>query len=118
MFCVKTRHLVRATVVCCAIVSVAGAWSASAKDAKDQGEKVFADQKCALCHSIDDKGNKKGPLDGVASKLKADEIREWIVDAKGMTAKTKAARKPEMKAYTLPKEDVDALVAYLMTLKK
>ena len=79
---------------------------------------LFADQKCTLCHSIGDKGNKKGPLDGVGSKLKADEIREWIVDAKGMTAKTKATRKPDMKAYALPKDDVDALVAYLSTLKK
>ena len=92
--------------------------TAAAQDAKiAQGEKVFTDQKCALCHSIGDKGNKKGPLDGVAAKLKTDEIREWIVDAKGMTAKTKATRKPEMKAYSLPKDDVDALVAYLSTLK-
>jgi mono/diheme cytochrome c family protein len=93
--------------------------SAAAQDAKAaQGEKLFADQKCTLCHSVGDKGNKKGSLDGVAAKLKADEIREWIADAKGMTAKTKAPRKPEMKAYTLPKDDVDALVAYLTTLKK
>ena len=93
--------------------------SAGAQDAKvAQGEKLFVDQKCTLCHSVGDKGNKKGALDGVATKLKADEIREWIVDAKGMTAKTKATRKPEMKAYALPKDDVDALVAYLSTLKK
>ena len=92
---------------------------AAAQDAKvAHGAKVYVDQKCSMCHSIGDKGNKKGPLDGVASKLKAEEFREWIVDAKGMTAKTKAARKPVMKAYTLPKEDVDALVAYMMTLKK
>jgi mono/diheme cytochrome c family protein len=93
--------------------------AALAQDAKvAQGEKLIAEQKCTLCHSIADKGNKKGPLDGVGAKLKADEIREWIVDAKGMTAKTKATRKPEMKAYALPKDDVDALVAYLSTLKK
>jgi mono/diheme cytochrome c family protein len=93
--------------------------TAAAQDAKvAKGEKLFADQKCTLCHSIGDKGNKKGPLDGVATKIKADEIRDWLVDAKGMTAKTKPTRKPEMKAYTLPKEDVDALVAYLTTLKK
>jgi mono/diheme cytochrome c family protein len=98
---------------------VAMAATAAAQDAKvAQGEKLFADQKCTLCHSVGDKGNKKGALDGVATKLKTDEIREWIVDAKGMTAKTKAARKPEMKAYALPKDDVDALVAYLSTLKK
>lgn len=93
--------------------------TAAAQDAKvAKGEKLFADQKCTLCHSIGDKGNKKGPLDGVATKIKADEIREWLVDAKAMTAKTKPTRKPEMKAYSLPKEDVDALVAYLTTLKK
>jgi mono/diheme cytochrome c family protein len=93
--------------------------TAVAQDAKvAKGEKLFADQKCTLCHSVGDKGNKKGPLDGVATTLKSDEIREWIVDAKGMTAKTKATRKPEMKAYALPKEDVEALAAYLLTLKK
>ena len=92
--------------------------SAGAQDAKvAKGEKLFTDQKCLMCHAIGDKGNKKGPLDGVASKLKADEIREWIMDAKGMATKTKATRKPEMKAFTLPKDDVDALVAYLTTLK-
>jgi mono/diheme cytochrome c family protein len=93
--------------------------TAAAEEAKTaRGEKLFADQKCTLCHSIEGKGNKKGPLDGIASKLKPEEIREWIVDAKGMTAKTKASRKPEMKAYTLQKEDVEALGAYLTTLKK
>jgi mono/diheme cytochrome c family protein len=101
------------------VLCVGLAATASAQEAKvAQGEKLIADQKCTLCHSIADKGNKKGPLDGVGAKLKADEIREWIVDAKGMTAKTKATRKPEMKAYALPKDDVDALVAYLSTLKK
>jgi mono/diheme cytochrome c family protein len=101
------------------LVCVGLAATAAAQDVKvTQGEKLFVDQKCTLCHSVGDKGNKKGALDGVAAKLKADEIREWIVDAKGMTAKTKATRKPEMKAYTLAKDDVDALVAYLSTLKK
>jgi mono/diheme cytochrome c family protein len=100
------------------VMGVALSASAAAQDAKVvQGEKLFVDQKCTLCHAVGDKGNKKGPLDSVASRLKPDEIREWIVDAKGMTAKTKPTRKPDMKAYALPKEDVDALVAYLSTLK-
>jgi mono/diheme cytochrome c family protein len=93
--------------------------AAAAQDAKvTKGQQLFADQKCALCHSIGEKGNKKGPLDDVGSKLSAADITLWITDAKGMTAKTKATRKPEMKAYALPKDDVDALVAYLTTLKK
>jgi len=95
------------------------ATAAAAQDAKvSRGEQLFADQKCGLCHSIGDKGNKKGTLDGIGAKRSADDIRAWITDAKGMTAKTGAARKPAMKAYSLPKEDVDALVAYLATLKK
>lgn len=106
------------SVVCGIVLSVAFAAMAAAQDAKANGEKIYADQKCSLCHSIGGKGSAKGPLDSVGSKLSADDIRAWIVDAKGMTVKTKATRKPVMKNYVLPKDDVDALVAYLVTLKK
>jgi mono/diheme cytochrome c family protein len=93
--------------------------AALAQDANiAKGQQVYADQKCGLCHSIGDKGNKKGPLEGVGSKLSAADIRLWMTDAKAMTAKTKATRKPDMKSYTLPKEDLDALVAYMLSLKK
>ncbi len=98
----------------CVVFATAGA----AQDAKAKGEKLFVDQKCSLCHSIAGKGNAKGPLDTVGSKDTADDIRGWLTDAKGMAAKTKATRKPEMKQYTLAKDDVDALVVYLGSLKK
>lgn len=94
-----------------------GAAAAEAQDAA-AGAKVFTDQKCNLCHSIAGKGNAKGPLDDVGSKLSAADIRAWIEDAAGMTTKTGAARKPAMKSYSLPKADVDNLVAYLSSLKK
>jgi len=90
---------------------------ASAQDAA-AGAKVYADQKCSVCHSIAGKGNAKGALDEVGSKLSASDIRAWIEDAPGMTTRTKATRKPVMKTYSLAKPDVDALVAYLSTLKK
>jgi len=110
--------LIRSAVIT-ATLCVGFAAAAGAQDARvTKGQQLFTDQKCTLCHSIGAKGNKKGPLDGVASKLSADEIRAWITDAKAMIAKTKPTRKPEMKAFTLPKEDVDALVAYLVTLKQ
>ena len=106
------RRFVGTAVLCLGVAA-----TASAQDAKAKGEKVYTDQKCSLCHSVAGKGNAKGSLDGIGGKLKADEIRQWITDAKGMTAKTKAPRKPEMKQYTLSKDDVDALVAYLSSLK-
>jgi mono/diheme cytochrome c family protein len=107
-------RLIPLTVIACLVAA-----TAIAQDAKiTRGEEIYAAQKCALCHSIGEKGNKKGPLDGVGAKLSSDELRQWIVDAKGMTAKSGAPRKPEMKNYALPKNDVDALVAYMVSLKK
>jgi mono/diheme cytochrome c family protein len=84
----------------------------------ETGQQVFAAQKCSLCHSVAGKGNAKGPLDGVAKKYKPAELREWIVNAKVMAEKHNATRKPPMKDFSsLPPTDVDALVAYLQTLK-
>jgi len=104
-----------------AAVAIAAAlgFSLKAADPKvEKGMQVYAAQKCALCHSIGDKGNKKGPLDDVGSRLVAADLRAWIVDAKAMTERTKALRKPAMKSYDLAKDDVDALVAYMGSLKK
>jgi mono/diheme cytochrome c family protein len=98
--------------------------SAGAAHAQDealvkQGAEVYTKQKCQICHSIDGKGNAKGPLDGVGSKYTADEIREWIVNPAAMAEKHKPARtmKPAHPT-TLAKQDVDALVAYMHSLKK
>lgn len=84
------------------------------------GEKLMADKKCIVCHSVNGAGNKKGPiLDGVGAKLSRDDIRGWITNAPEMAAKANIDRKPPMKAYTdLTKDEVDSLVAYLVTLKK
>jgi mono/diheme cytochrome c family protein len=91
----------------------------SAQGAVEKGATVFAAQKCLMCHALDGKGVAKGPLDGIGSKLKADEIRQWIVSPVEMTAKANATRKPAMKSYaSLPKEDLDALVAFLASKKK
>lgn len=102
-----------------AAVSPARAQAAAAQDAVAKGATVFAAQKCSMCHSLDGKGAAKGPLDGIGSKLKADEIRQWIVTPVEMTAKANATRKPAMKSYaSLPKVDLDALVAFLASKKK
>jgi mono/diheme cytochrome c family protein len=106
----------RGILVC--VFSVAAVASAAAQDAA-HGEKVYAAQKCSVCHAIAGKGNAKGALDGVGGKMSAADLREWIVDPVAMTAKAKATRKPPMPAKykALPKEDLDGLVAYLASLK-
>ena len=112
----------RSALIALATVSVLALASAAfAQDAAliAKGKQVYADQKCSVCHSIAKQGNAKGPLDDVGSRLKAEDIRAWLVTPKEMTQKTKAPRKPEMKAYpTLPKADLDALVAYMLSLKR
>jgi mono/diheme cytochrome c family protein len=110
-------------VAVCAIalgaMLVAQPGRAQDKAAVERGMKVYTEQKCATCHAIEGKGKKTGPLDGVASKLSEAEIREWIANSAEMTKKTKSTKKPVMKSYSkLSKEDVDGLVAYMMTLKK
>jgi mono/diheme cytochrome c family protein len=108
----------RRVFVFSAVISFVTVGAAAAQDHAARGAAVYASQKCSVCHSIAGKGNAKGSLDGVGTKLSTEEIRAWIADAVSQTAKTKAPRKPAMKNYALPKEDLDALVAYLSTLKK
>jgi mono/diheme cytochrome c family protein len=96
----------------------AGAGTAAAQDAK-RGAEVYAAQKCQMCHAIAGKGNKSNPLDGVGSKLSAEDIKRWITHPAEMTAKTKSTKKPPMPAKyaSLPPADLDALVAYMQSLK-
>jgi mono/diheme cytochrome c family protein len=92
---------------------------ASAQDAAAKGAALFASQKCSVCHSIDGKGNAKGPLDGAGLKFTAAELHQWLDDPTTMSAKIKATRKPPMKSYkSLSQADKDALVAWMQTLKK
>ena len=103
------------------IVLALSAGSAAAQDKAliEKGIKVYAASKCSTCHSIDGKGNAKGALDSIGLKLTADEVREWMTHPAEMTKKTNATRKPPMRAYpNMSKEDLDALVAYMMSLKK
>ena len=112
------RMLMKTVLVTPLLLTMAGDAFAQGAAQAEAGQKVYAAQKCAVCHSIGTAGNKKGPLDGVAAKVSAADLRQWIVDAPAMAAKTKADRKPPMKAYpNLSKADVDALVAYMQTLK-
>jgi mono/diheme cytochrome c family protein len=99
----------------CAMAASAGQDAAQVK----KGQQVYAAQKCQLCHAIAGTGGKSSPLDGVGAKLKAEEIREWITNPTQASAKAKSTKKPPMPAKfgSLPAADVDALVAYMQSLK-
>jgi mono/diheme cytochrome c family protein len=95
------------------LVGAAKPLAAAGQDDVKKGEQVYAAQKCQQCHSIAGKGKKQNPLDG------ADEIKQWIVDPVAMAKKAESKKKPPMqnKYSKLPAADIDALVAYMASLK-
>jgi mono/diheme cytochrome c family protein len=92
-----------------------------AQDAKKiaDGKKLYDTKECAKCHSIAGKGAKISPLDGVATKLSEADIKHWIVAPAEMEAKLEKKPKVKMssKKIALTDPEVDAVVAYMMTLK-
>ncbi len=112
----STKRLMIATTL---VVSAGfGAAPAAAQDAA-KGQAVYTAQKCQVCHAIGGKGNKTNSLDGVGGKLSADDIKQWITHPTDAAAKAKSTKKPPMPAKygSLPAADLDALVAYMQSLK-
>jgi mono/diheme cytochrome c family protein len=108
-------------------LSLAGtAASAQAPDPKlaNEGKKLYATYKCDKCHQIAGKGSKKGPLDGVATKVSAADMKRWFTHPAEMEAKLE--KKPKgtdamsaaLKTKNIEPGEIDALVAYMMTLTK
>jgi mono/diheme cytochrome c family protein len=117
MLMFTTKTTAAATALALMITAPLGA--AGQDDAVKKGEQVYTAQKCSVCHSIAGKGSKRNPLDGVGKKLSADETREWIVNPVEMAKKAGSTKKPPMqnKYSKLPAGDIDALVAYMQSLK-
>ena len=118
------RDPMRITASVCGAVAmvVLGAVSASAgQGSAEKGAAVYAAQKCAMCHSVAGKGGKLA-LDGAGAKLNAlsaADIAEWITKPAEAAKKHGSTAKPPMRAYaSLPKADLDDLVAYMVSLKK
>lgn len=102
-----------------AAFAVVSARPAMAQGDVEKGKAVYAAQKCSMCHAIAGVGGKTSPLDGVGKKLSAADIHAWIATPKVMEKKTNSTKKPPMpdRYGKLPAADLDALVAYMVSLK-
>jgi mono/diheme cytochrome c family protein len=112
-----------AGVVCGGVVSAQQTPAAQDPKLVEAGKKLYEAQKCMQCHTIEGKGGtltKQFPLDGVASKMSADDIRRWLTHPAEMEAKLPSPPKMKMsmRKYSLTPADLDALVAYMLTLKE
>lgn len=76
------------------------------------GEKVYGDKKCAVCHAIKGKGGKAGPdLSAVGVKRDAHWLKAFLKDPKATNLQGK------MPPFKGNDDELEALVAYLITLK-
>jgi cytochrome c2 len=106
----KGGTMAKLIVVITALVGFYGAaWAADSTTA-------LYDKKCKNCHTLAGVAGPMaklgGPLDGVGSKRDEAWLREYFKDPK---SKIPNAKMPKM---TLPAEEWDALVAYMLSLKK
>ena len=86
-----------------------------------QGKQLIGElnPRCTICHSIAGKGNPKGSLDDVGTRWKAEELKAWLRTPAEMARKHGKTRTPAMKPYPeLEEAELDAVVAYLGSLKK
>jgi len=107
----------RFTVLLAAAAFAFAAGAAFADDAAmvEKGKTVFDSAKpaCKACHN-----EKKNSLDKFGASGSVDEVKAWVRTPKESMAK--AGKKGMMPAYAASKisdEDLDALAAYLVSLK-
>jgi cytochrome c2 len=78
----------------------------------DLGEKIYSAKRCGACHVIQGKGGKLGPpLSDIASKRDAQWLKAFLKDPKAINPESK------MSPFKGTDEELEALVAYLSTLK-
>jgi cytochrome c553 len=114
----------RVVTLICGLVFAGAELTAQGTPAQvDAGKKAYDAKKCSQCHTVGGKGGtltKLYPLDGVATKLSAADLKAWVVDPAAMEAKSDKKPKLKMssKKAVLTDADVTGLVAYMLTLKE
>jgi mono/diheme cytochrome c family protein len=111
--------MIRRLAILAVAFAVAGVASvASAGDAAliEKGKAVFDNAKpaCKTCHN-----EKKNPLDNYGAAGSVEDVKAWLRTPKDMLAKTgKKGPKVAFGPEKISDEDLEALAAYLMSLKK
>jgi mono/diheme cytochrome c family protein len=99
------------------VLAATGAWAQADSALIAKGETTFVDKKCILCHAIKGKGGTGGPLargpdlSTVGAQRGAEWLKAFMKDPKAVNPKAK------MMAFKGTEEELEALVAYLGSLK-
>ncbi len=88
------------------------------------GKEQWELQECYNCHKLEGKGGKKrGPeMDNIGNLMKAEDMKEKILDprswmAEGFEKEYDKKKMPDKYKELMEDKDIDALVAFLATLK-
>jgi cytochrome c2 len=93
--------------------AMSGSLARGEEGSAEKGKEVYTAKKCGLCHTVDGSGGKKGgDLSDVGDKRDAEWLTKYMKDPKSLLPEAK------MPAFRGSDEDLQALVAYLMSLKK
>ena len=88
-------------------------WAAAPQSGIQQGEKIFEDRKCSACHTVHGKGGKMGPdLSEIGDRRDEVFFKKFLPNPKSVFPQT------IMPPFQGAKEELDALAAYLQSLKK
>ena len=109
---VESSGWIRAVGLAAAFVLCASGASGQGPSLVAEGEQVYRAQGCYGCHTMGKTGTPVAPdLSKIGSKYSAADLRAWLSDPK--------AQKPtaHMPKIDLSKAEVDALAAYLASLR-
>lgn len=109
-------HRLTVLLVVAVALSFAGVTLADDAATLEKGKAVFESAKpaCTMCHN-----EKKNSLDNYGAAGSVEEAKAWIRTPKEQLAKAgKKGMMPPFAASKISDEDLDALAAYLMSLKK
>jgi mono/diheme cytochrome c family protein len=83
-----------------------------------RGAEVYQAEGCAGCHAIAGEGNPRNPLDGVGARLSPEELLHWTIAAPEVADRMPRRTAMMKQGYAeLDEADLEALVAYLRTLR-
>jgi mono/diheme cytochrome c family protein len=108
--------MIRRFAILAVAFAVVGVASADDAAMVEKGKAVFESTKppCKTCHNA-----KKNPLDNYGAAGSIEDVKAWMRAPKEMFAKTgKKGAKPTFGPAKISDEDLDALAAYLVSLRK
>jgi cytochrome c2 len=93
--------------------AMSGSLAQAQEGSVEKGKEVFSAKKCAICHKVNGVGGKMGPdLSDIGDKKDSEWLTKFLKDPKSLMPEAK------MPAFKGSDQELQDLVAYLMSLKK